>query len=424
MDIRAYDIMFVFCNLINTYVIYRLMIQFLDERKSTRRTEILSYVCYYFLMLLCYFVISIPIVMLLYNMVSFFLLSLNYSCTLKNRIFICAFLLCVLFLTELLSAAITGYIHFPLDGDMDYSSILGLAINLILSLTFVNLLRPYKNKSRLSVPFAYWIGIILMPIFSIYFLVVLLDAGGIDRGKVLFVIFVLLGMNFTVIYLYDFILKTMDDRTNRLLVEQQNKYYLNQLGMMENMIKSDRAFRHDLKNHLLSLDSYLRNEDNEGALAYMEQMRQFEQNCKNNFSVSDNSVIDSIINLKLQEAKKKGIQIVSKICIPQNLAWNSFDATILLCNILDNATEAAGKAKEKQITIRLDYNRNRLILKVRNTYDGEIEIRNGAVVTRKTDKLSHGIGLQNIYSVVEKYDGIVKTDYDGEWFEIDVMLYV
>ena len=44
--------------------------------------------------------------------------------------------------------------------------------------------------------------------------------------------------------IYNFIVESMVERTNQLLLEQQNKYIQNHLDMMENMIKIDRSFKH------------------------------------------------------------------------------------------------------------------------------------------------------------------------------------
>lgn len=371
-----------------------------------------------------YFWVSVPIIMLLYSMISFGALSMNYQCKLRRRIFICVLIYCILFLAELLSAAITGYIHFPLNETIKYSSIAGIIINQIICLTFVNLLRSYKSKSQIDIPMAYWISIILTPIVSIYFLVVIMDAGVINRIEILFMIVILLAVNFANVYIYNFIVESMVERTNQLLLEQQNKYIQNHLDMMENMIKIDRSFKHDLKNHLLSLELYLRHGNIDEALQYVAKMQDYEKNENKSCLVSNNSIIDSVLNLKMKEAEKKGIQIVSEICVPSNLTWNDFDATVLLCNILDNAMEATQKAFSKCIRVQIKYNRKRLMVKSRNTYDGKIYTRGGMLITNKHDKHSHGIGMQNIKNVVEKYNGIMKINYDDSWFEIIVVLYV
>ena len=168
MEIRIYDLIFALCNIVNTYVIYNLMrIFFLVKENVPQKREILFYIGYYAIMMFFYFWVSVPIIMLLYSMISFGALSMNYQCKLRRRIFICVLIYCILFLAELLSAAITGYIHFPLNETIKYSSVAGIIINQIICLTFVNLLRSYKSKSQIDIPMAYWISIILTPIVSI-----------------------------------------------------------------------------------------------------------------------------------------------------------------------------------------------------------------------------------------------------------------
>lgn len=61
------------------------------------------------------------------------------------------------------------------------------------------------------------------------------------------------------------------------------------------------------------------------ALQYVAKMQDYEKNENKSCLVSNNSIIDSVLNLKMKEAEKKGIQIVSEICVPSNLTWNDFD---------------------------------------------------------------------------------------------------
>ena len=48
----------------------------------------------------------------------------------------------------------------------------------------------------------------------------------------------------------------------------------------------------------------------------------------------------------------------------------------------------------------------------------------GKLQTQKENWLSHGIGLQNVGLIVEKYNGTVDIGYDGTQFNICVMLYI
>ena len=56
------------------------------------------------------------------------------------------------------------------------------------------------------------------------------------------------------------------ERTNNLLLEQQNKYYRRQIELMDGMMKSNNSLQHDLNNHLISIESYLNGEEFDNAL--------------------------------------------------------------------------------------------------------------------------------------------------------------
>ena len=67
-----------------------------------------------------------------------FAISFNYSATGKERILAVISIYSILFIIEMLVAAITGYIHFPMDSQVEYTSVMGLVINQILGLVVVN----------------------------------------------------------------------------------------------------------------------------------------------------------------------------------------------------------------------------------------------------------------------------------------------
>ena len=56
------------------------------ERKYSRNIEILSYFTYYIISAGCFYLIHIPIVMFIGNLILFFAISFNYSATGKERI--------------------------------------------------------------------------------------------------------------------------------------------------------------------------------------------------------------------------------------------------------------------------------------------------------------------------------------------------
>lgn len=422
---EVYVVRFI-CGLIGCYVIYSLMNLFLPGGKYNKKLEMFSYIVYFVSSLLCFYFVRIPIVMLIFNLVFFSLISLNYIADFRQRMLTVVYIYCILCFIEMLVAAVTGYIHFPFEAKSMYSSIFGQIANQLLSLITVVIIRVRrKNRDYVSLPWLYWVCIVAFPIFSLYFLVLLFHIGKMNRVYTILNIGFLLTINFSIMVLYDLVIGSMGAMTKGLLLEQQNRSYEKQLNIMQAAFKANSTLQHDLRGHLLALKTYLNDNLIADASAYVDKMLDVGIKNKNEISRSGNTIMDSILNFKLQEALDKEIHIDVNIKVPEKLGIDSFDIVVVLGNVLDNAIDAASKAGDnKKIQFCLIYDRRRVMLNVQNTYGGEIKVRQGIPITTKEDNLLHGIGLQNVLAVVEKYRGTVDINYDEQWFKINIMMYM
>ena len=48
-----------------------------------------------------------------------------------------------------------------------------------------------------------------------------------------------------------------------------------------------------------------------------------------------------------------------------------------------------------------------------NSCDSEPKTKNGKLITSKSDKSTHGLGTKSISKIVNKYDGELQWDYNG-----------
>ena len=64
-----------------------------------------------------------------------------------------------------------------------------------------------------------------------------------------------------------------------------------------------------------------------------------------------------------------------------------------------------------------------IIISVKNTYNGKLEIKDGEIQTSKLyESDEHGIGIKNIIDVIEKYQGSYTIQNDKEEFYFSIML--
>lgn len=100
-------------------------------------------------------------------------------------------------------------------------------------------------------------------------------------------------------------------------------------------------------------------------------------------------------------------------------------------NLLDNAIEACEKLEAGKRFIRLTLKRKKqfLLLDVENSFDGIIPMKKGGSlpVTTKQSAMpeiitEHGIGLENVRDMAERYFGGVNIKAKGDVFHVIVML--
>lgn len=135
--------------------------------------------------------------------------------------------------------------------------------------------------------------------------------------------------------------------------------------------------------------------------------------------------IDSLINFKLQAAKNNGIKVSVTASIPSNLKITSFDSTVIIGNLLDNAVRAASSVSENGfISVVMRYSKGMLLIKISNSYIGAMKRENGYLITTKSDKANHGYGLKSVREVVEKYNGSLEIETGENTFTITAVMYI
>ena len=193
---------------------------------------------------------------------------------------------------------------------------------------------------------------------------------------------------------------------------------------MKTSLEAIKTIRHDLKNHMFAIQALIEGNETEKALEHISLIMN-SIGAKKDYAVSGNSIIDSTINFKLQGAEHNGIKTTVDLNIPEDLKISSFDLTVILGNLLDNAIEATLKVKEGRfIDVKMKYDKGRLLIRIDNSYRGEIKEEKGRLLTTKENKNNHGIGITSVKKVIQKYDGQILLDYSGQVFSVSILLFL
>lgn len=166
-----------------------------------------------------------------------------------------------------------------------------------------------------------------------------------------------------------------------------------------------RKLKHDMKNHLMVITSYLNKEEYEAAKTYTSEILD-KLNAVHSYIETGNSLLNHIINEKLECARTKGIAIKAEI---ENLSFakmKSIDFSALLTNMLDNAIEASEQESKPEIYIGISRRRDYEVILIKNRIEKSILQKNPKLESTKEEKDIHGMGIRQIRDLVEKYDGM------------------
>ncbi len=231
-------------------------------------------------------------------------------------------------------------------------------------------------------------------------------------------------INFTVFFLFDRVARLYQEKQEKGLIEQQNKYYENQLQIINETQEASNILRHDMKNHLRSLFSDIKSGNLSEAQKHISDIVDVFESGTEIIDTGYPS-IDSLVNFKLQAAKQNGVRVSVNASLPSDLNLSSFDMTVILGNLLDNALQAVSHVTEIGfIDFAIHYSKGMLLIKVANPFKIAVKREKEKIVTSKADRDNHGYGLRSVNEAVEKYNGTIEIETDDNIFTITAILYV
>lgn len=340
----------------------------------------------------------------------------NYCCNFKSINF---------FICEAIVAGFLGVTNIDPLQNTYYGDAFSLIMVELLAFLFIKIIGQFKNlSSYASMPWTFFIIAVLVSVISVVFEVFLFMQKGINETVYFFSLICVLLLNFLIFYLYDSIAKAFTKKIQAEISRQKKLYYQNQAKIIQQNYESTRQLRHDMKNHTIALVELIKNNENEKALEYISSISGTLAPAK---IYCDTGILslDSIVNYKFTIAEKSGISVNSEIAIPYDLNLPSNDLIAIIGNLLDNAVEATSKAEEKYIKFHLEYFKGTIIIFVKNSFDGRLNISDNTYkTTKQDDSAMHGIGLKSIKSAIDNYNGEMVINHTDNEFSVKIILFV
>lgn len=420
-----YTLTYLLSQALGIYSIYKLVRAFFEERIVKKHIETIAFVGYFILSSSIYLIINIPIANFAVNIISVFLITFMYTSSIKKKVLVDVLTYIFMAGAETLVVTLTGQLNFSIIERSDYNSIFGIVVINVLKYVVSIAISGFKNiKSGNTLPLVYWVSLLIMPISSLFMLVVIFQSEGLAVYKITLSVVGVLIINFTVFFLFDRLSNSFQEKQEREFVEQQNRYYEKQLEIINTSLENSSILRHDMKNHLQAIFTDIENGNMREAQQHISDISDV-YNTGNKIIHTGYPTIDSIVNFKLQAAKQNEVRVSVNSTLPKGLNISSYDSTVIFGNLIDNALQAVSLVPEnKFIDIALHYSKGMLIIKISNPFVNEIKKSGDKVITSKKDKKNHGYGLTSVKEAVEKYNGTIEINPVDNIFTVTAILYV
>ena len=203
------------------------------------------------------------------------------------------------------------------------------------------------------------------------------------------------------------------------LLEMERKRY----EELRSYMNETRAMRHDFRQHLLVIEEYAKNGENEKLTAYIGRYTKALADHKGSFAA--NAAVDAVASHYDAIAEEQNTRIKWLLELPEDLPLPESDFITIFGNLVENALLAVSNLEEGKriihITARM-LSESMLGLTVKNPYAGIIKFgKNGLPLSERPD---HGVGLSSVAAAVHRYNGALEIDTRDGIFTAGVLLYL
>lgn len=203
------------------------------------------------------------------------------------------------------------------------------------------------------------------------------------------------------------------DKMQIAQLQQQFTYYQEKLKDEERV----RSIYHDLKNHLLVLESRQNTEETrQMAETLRSQITDYED-----YVHTGNEFLDIVLKDKAAKSREKQIDFSAMVDFNGIDFMEPLDISTIFGNAIDNAIEASENLPEHKrlITVRAERVRDMLLITIENNTQPGNHLTEG---TTKKDRFVHGFGIPNIKKAVEKYGGQCSFQQEERVYRLKILI--
>ena len=191
---------------------------------------------------------------------------------------------------------------------------------------------------------------------------------------------------------------------------------------VEKLYRDIRSMRHDMGNHIQTLEHLVAHNNMDDAAEYLEHLKNEWDEVSPEIKTGS-PVIDVILMEKLREAKERQIRFLSDFHYPQNTKLNAFDLSVIMNNALNNCMENVS-GDDPYISIYSFRKNSIFTITIKNSFVGHLNFGDSDLPETTKSGREHGMGLNNIRRVARMYMGDISLEQGNEEVILSIMMQV
>ena len=191
---------------------------------------------------------------------------------------------------------------------------------------------------------------------------------------------------------------------------------------VEKLYRDIRSMRHDMGNHIQTLEHLVAHNNMDDATEYLEHLKNEWDGVSPEIKTGS-PVIDVILMEKLREAKERQIRFLSDFHYPQNTKLNAFDLSVIMNNALNNCMENVS-GDDPYMSISSFRKNSIFMITIKNSFEGQLNFGDSDLPETTKSGREHGMGLNNIRRVARMYMGDISLEQGNEEVILSIMMQV
>ena len=234
-------------------------------------------------------------------------------------------------------------------------------------------------------------------------------------GDPAFRTFVFLSISMMAVYPVVFkSINNMSEAAMKQEIEAQNKLLLAQIEAENAQLIADSQSRHDRRHHNLVMLEFAKNNDVDSIREYLAHLMKSESEVWGEVRHCANTTVNTVLTVYERRAQEKDVDVRISAQVSPDIDVLPQDLVIVIANLFENAIHGVARLKEdrRHIDITIKESAKRLLVKVENPCREKLSF----------DATHHGIGINSIIAVANKYDGMYDFTAEDGIFSAKVIL--